>query len=62
MTAMIGIADCPPEWGGCPCFPRFGPPTVFARILDPSSGPFAIQPVGDFEADPALQAASEYGS
>ena len=32
------------------CFPRFDAPAVFARILDPGGGHFAIQPVGEFEA------------
>ena len=32
------------------CCPRFDAPAVFARILDPSSGHFAIRPVGEFEA------------
>ena len=35
------------------CFPRFDAPAVFARILDPSGGHFAIQPVGDFQASRA---------
>jgi alpha,alpha-trehalase len=29
------------------CFPRFDAPAVFARILDPDGGHFAIQPAGD---------------
>jgi alpha,alpha-trehalase len=32
------------------CFPRFDAPAVFARVLDPQGGHFAIHPVGDFEA------------
>ncbi len=32
------------------CFPRFDAPSVFARILDPSGGHFAIRPAGDFQA------------
>jgi len=32
------------------CFPRFDAPAVFARILDPDGGHFAIRPVGEFEA------------
>src|SRR5205823_13500997 len=32
------------------CFPRFDAPAVFARILDPEGGHFAIRPVGEFEA------------
>jgi alpha,alpha-trehalase len=32
------------------CFPRFDAPAVFARILDPGGGHFAIRPVGEFEA------------
>jgi len=32
------------------CFPRFDGPAVFARILDPGAGHFAIRPAGDFEA------------
>ena len=32
------------------CFPRFDGPAVFARILDPGGGHFAIRPIGDFEA------------
>src|SRR6516164_11344575 len=35
------------------CFPRFDAPAVFARILDPSGGHFAIQPVGDVQASRA---------
>ncbi len=31
------------------CFPRFDAPAVFARILDPDGGHFAIRPVGDFQ-------------
>jgi GH15 family glucan-1,4-alpha-glucosidase len=30
--------------------PRFDAPAVFARILDPAGGHFAIRPVGEFEA------------
>src|SRR5713101_5620188 len=32
------------------CFPRFDAPAVFARLLDPGAGHFAITPAGDFEA------------
>ncbi len=32
------------------CFPRFDAPSVFARILDPHGGHFAIRPAGDFQA------------
>jgi alpha,alpha-trehalase len=32
------------------CFPRFDAPAVFARILDPDGGHFAIGPDGEFEA------------
>jgi GH15 family glucan-1,4-alpha-glucosidase len=32
------------------CFPRFDAPAVFARILDPDGGHFAIRPAGDFQA------------
>jgi GH15 family glucan-1,4-alpha-glucosidase len=35
------------------CLPRFDAPAVFARILDPQSGYFAIKPVGDFVASRA---------
>src|SRR6266568_665338 len=35
------------------CFPRFDAPAVFARILDPGGGHFAIRPVGDFHASRA---------
>src|SRR5262249_40192283 len=35
------------------CFPRFDGPAVFARILDPGGGYFAIRPVGDFAASRA---------
>ena len=35
------------------CFPRFDAPAVFARILDPAGGHFAIRPVGDFGASRA---------
>ena len=31
------------------CYPRFDAPAVFARILDPDGGHFAIRPVGDFQ-------------
>jgi alpha,alpha-trehalase len=31
------------------CFPRFDAPAVFARILDPGGGHFAIRPAGEFE-------------
>ena len=32
------------------CFPRFDAPAIFARILDPGGGHFAIRPAGEFEA------------
>ena len=32
------------------CFPRFDSPAVFARLLDPGAGHFAIRPAGDFQA------------
>ena len=32
------------------CFPRFDAPAVFARILDPGAGHFAIRPAGEFQA------------
>ena len=32
------------------CFPRFDAPAVFARILDPAAGHFAIRPAGEFQA------------
>jgi alpha,alpha-trehalase len=32
------------------CLPRFDAPAVFARILDPDAGHFAICPVGDYQA------------
>src|SRR5438045_4296531 len=32
------------------CFPRFDAPAVFARLLDPGGGHFAIRPVGDFQS------------
>jgi GH15 family glucan-1,4-alpha-glucosidase len=32
------------------CFPRFDSPAVFAGILDPGAGHFAIRPVGEFQA------------
>src|SRR5206468_5458493 len=32
------------------CFPRFDAPAVFARILDPDGGHFAIRPAGEFKA------------
>src|SRR6516162_6473507 len=35
------------------CFPRFDAPSVFARLLDPEGGHFAIRPVGDFTASRA---------
>jgi GH15 family glucan-1,4-alpha-glucosidase len=35
------------------CFPRFDAPAVFARVLDPQGGHFAICPVGEFEASRA---------
>src|SRR5215471_7253221 len=35
------------------CFPRFDSPAVFARILDPGAGHFAIRPVGEFQASRA---------
>ncbi len=35
------------------CFPRFDAPAVFARILDPDGGHFAIRPAGDFQASRA---------
>src|SRR5215468_12256589 len=35
------------------CFPRFDAPAVFARILDPDSGHFAIRPAADFETSRA---------
>ena len=35
------------------CFPRFDAPAVFARILDPAGGHFAIRPAGAFEASRA---------
>src|ERR1700734_3081601 len=31
------------------CFPRFDSPAVFARVLDPDAGHFAIWPAGDFQ-------------
>ncbi|MDR0341817.1 MAG: glycoside hydrolase family 15 protein [Nocardiopsaceae bacterium] len=31
------------------CVPRFDAPAVFARILDPGGGHFAIQPAGEFQ-------------
>jgi GH15 family glucan-1,4-alpha-glucosidase len=31
------------------CFPRFDAPAVFARILDPAGGHFAIRPGGEFD-------------
>ena len=36
------------------CFPRFDAPAVFARILDPDGGHFAIRPAGEFEASRGL--------
>src|SRR6266566_8898230 len=35
------------------CFPRFDAPAVFARILDPDAGHFAIRPAGEFQASRA---------
>src|SRR6516165_666357 len=35
------------------CFPRFDAPAVFARLLDPDGGHFAIRPAGDFKASRA---------
>jgi len=35
------------------CLPRFDSPAVFARILDPGGGHFAIRPDGEFEASRA---------
>ena len=35
------------------CFPRFDGTAVFARILDPDGGHFAIRPGGEFEASRA---------
>src|SRR5271165_437913 len=35
------------------CFPRFDAPSVFARILDPDGGHFAIRPAGEFQASRA---------
>src|SRR5262249_894506 len=35
------------------CFPRFDAPALFARILAPDGGYFAIRPAGDFEASRA---------
>jgi GH15 family glucan-1,4-alpha-glucosidase len=35
------------------CFPRFDAPAVFARILDPQGGHFAICPAGEFRASRA---------
>jgi alpha,alpha-trehalase len=35
------------------CFPRFDAPAVFARLLDPGAGHFAITPAGDFAASRA---------
>src|SRR5579864_1110736 len=35
------------------CFPRFDSPAVFARILDPAGGHFAIRPAGQFVASRA---------
>ena len=35
------------------CFPRFDAPAVFARILDPDGGHFAIRPVGDCQVSRA---------
>jgi GH15 family glucan-1,4-alpha-glucosidase len=35
------------------CFPRFDAPAVFARILDPGGGHFAIRPSGEFQTSRA---------
>jgi len=35
------------------CFPRFDAPAVFARLLDPGAGHFAITPAGEFQASRA---------
>jgi GH15 family glucan-1,4-alpha-glucosidase len=35
------------------CFPRFDAPSVFARMLDPDGGHFAICPAGEFKASRA---------
>jgi GH15 family glucan-1,4-alpha-glucosidase len=35
------------------CFPRFDSAAVFARILDPQGGHFAIRPAGDFHSSRA---------
>jgi alpha,alpha-trehalase len=35
------------------CFPRFDGPAVFARLLDPACGHFAIRPAGEFTASRA---------
>ncbi|MFJ9582645.1 glycoside hydrolase family 15 protein [Streptomyces acidicola] len=35
------------------CLPRFDAPAVFARLLDPGGGHFAIRPDGEFEASRA---------
>ncbi len=35
------------------CFPRFDAPAVFARLLDPGAGYFAITPAGEFQASRA---------
>ena len=35
------------------CFPRFDSPAVFARVLDPDGGHFAIRPAGDFQVSRA---------
>src|SRR5204862_3355493 len=35
------------------CFPRFDAPAVFARILDPGAGHFAIRPGADFDTSRA---------
>jgi GH15 family glucan-1,4-alpha-glucosidase len=35
------------------CFPRFDSPAVFARLLDPDGGHFAIRPAGDFQVSRA---------
>jgi len=35
------------------CLPRFDAPAVFARILDPGGGHFAVRPAGEFKASRA---------
>src|SRR5919202_625224 len=32
------------------CMPRYDSPAIFARLLDPDAGHWAIRPAGDFEA------------